>query len=272
MPRPSKPADGRSGYPGQVRDITYPPIILGARAIFKMLGITFQISGTEHIPRTGGAILACNHISYVDFVFAGFAAQPSKRLVRFMAKREAFDHRISGPVMRSLHHISVDRDNGLGSYKKAIEYAKAGEVVGVFPEATISRSMEIKEIKSGAVRMAAAAGVPLIPLIAWGTQLLVTKDHPRDFGRGKTIALTVGAPMHPTRRGQDDDVEQLHDRMTALLDQTIENYPLSPHGQWWAPARHGGTAPTPEEAERIDADEKRVRSEKRAVRDPEPGG
>ena len=51
------------------------------------------MTGTEHVPRSGGALLAFNHVSYVDFVYGGLAAHPSKRLVRFMAKRELFDHR-----------------------------------------------------------------------------------------------------------------------------------------------------------------------------------
>ena len=58
--------------------------------------------------------------------------------------------------------------------------------------------MELKEFKTGAVRIAAEAGVPLVPVILWGTQRMMTKDHPRDFSRGKTIAITVGEPMHPT--------------------------------------------------------------------------
>ena len=64
-----------------------------------------------------------------------------------------------------------------------------------FPEATISRSMELKEFKSGAVRIAAEAGVPLVPVILWGTQRMMTKGHPRDFSRGKTIAISVGEPV-----------------------------------------------------------------------------
>ena len=62
-------------------------------------------------------------------------------------------------------------------------------MVGIFPEATISRSFELKEFKTGAVRLAASAEVPLIPLVLWGTQRMFTKDHPKDFSRGKTIAL-----------------------------------------------------------------------------------
>src|SRR5665648_192730 len=93
-----------------MRDYTYPTIIVTAKTLFRLGGITFQMSGTENIPRSGGAILAANHIGYIDFVFDGFAAQPSKRLMRFMAKKEVFDHKASGPLMRSLHHIPVDRE------------------------------------------------------------------------------------------------------------------------------------------------------------------
>ncbi|MBM9462027.1 1-acyl-sn-glycerol-3-phosphate acyltransferase [Aeromicrobium sp. YIM 150415] len=251
-----------------MRDITYPPIILTAKTLFKLLGMRFQMSGTEHIPREGGAILAANHIGYVDFIFDGLAAQPSKRLVRFMAKKEAFEHAVSGPVMRSLHHIPVDRDSGEASFRDAVEYARSGEIVGIFPEATISRSMEIKDLKTGAVRIAAEAGVPLIPMVTWGTQLLKTKDHDSDlFGRGKTIALHVGEPLQVTGEDPVAETERLRVAMSALLDKAITEYPVSPQGQWWAPARYGGLAPTPEEAERLDAEEKAARAARRAARE-----
>jgi len=97
-----------------MRDISYPPIIWTCKALFKMLGLRFQMAGTEHVPTTGGALLAFNHVSYIDFILGGLAAQPSRRLVRFMAKREVFDHAVAGPVMRSMHHISVDRGDGAG--------------------------------------------------------------------------------------------------------------------------------------------------------------
>jgi 1-acyl-sn-glycerol-3-phosphate acyltransferase len=251
-----------------VRDLTYPPVIAAAKLGFKALGLRFVMRGTEHVPRSGGALLALNHISYVDFVLGGLAAQPSRRLVRFMAKREIFDHRLAGPVMRSLHHISVDRGDGLASYDEAIRYLKAGEVVGIFPEATISRSFELKEFKTGATRMAAAAGVPVVPTVLWGTQRIKTKDHPQDFSRGKTIAISVGEPLHPTGRSPVDDIAELKARMAALLDETIRSYPAEeqPAGSWWLPAAYGGSAPTPEEALQLDADEKRQRARARVAR------
>ena len=245
-----------------MRDLTYPPIILTAKAAFRALGLRFDMQGTEHVPRTGPAMLAFNHVSYLDFIFGGFAAQPAGRLVRFMAKRETFDHRISGPLMRSMHHISVDRAEGTGSLRQALRYLRAGEVVGIFPEATISRSFEIKEIKSGAVRIAAQAKVPLVPVVLWGTQRMMTKDHPRDFSRGKTIAITVGEPLHPRGRDPEPGTLELRSVMERLLAETIARYPADeqPPGSWWLPASHGGSAPTPERAAELDAEEKARRA------------
>ncbi|WP_435741749.1 lysophospholipid acyltransferase family protein [Nocardioides sp. SYSU DS0663] len=251
-----------------MRDISYPPIILTAKAAFRLLGQRFQLTGTEHVPREGGVLLACNHVGYLDFIYGGLAAHPSGRLVRFMAKKEIFDHPVGGPVMRSMHHIEVDRGEGLASYRTAVDYLRQGEAVGIFPEATISRSMEIKELKSGAVRIAAEAGVPLLPVVLWGTQRILTKDHPKDFSRGKTISITVGEPMHPTGEDPVAETAALKKAMTGLLDQTIAGYPADEQapGSWWLPARHGGSAPTPEEADRLDAEEKRARAARRAQR------
>jgi len=244
-----------------MRDLTYPTVIRTARVAFTVFGLEFQMSGTENVPRTGGAVLAMNHLSYLDFIFGGLAAQPSKRLVRFMAKREVFDHRIAGPVMRSMHHISVDRADGVASYREGVDYARRGEIVGVFPEATISRSMELKEFKSGAVRMAAEADVPVVPMVLWGTQLIKTKDHPRDLRRGKTIGLHVGEPIRPGGHDPAAETDRVRAAMADLLDRAIRTYPVRPEGRWWAPLAYGGTAPSPEEAARLDAEERRRRAE-----------
>jgi len=238
-----------------MRDLTYPPVITLARAAFKAMNVSFQITGSANVPTSGGAVLAFNHISYVDFVFGGFAAWPSRRLVRFMAKKELFDHRLSGPLMRSLHHINVDRAAGAVSYRNALQYLKAGEVVGVFPEATISRSFELKEFKSGATRLAASAKVPVVPVILWGTQRMYTKDHPRDFSRGQTVALTVGSPVYPTNRDHAAALNELQTTMAGMLDKTIRAYPEMPQGAWWLPRSYGGSAPTPAEAAALDAAE-----------------
>ena len=251
-----------------MRDLTYPPIILTAKTAFRALGQRFVMTGTENVPRKGGVMLAVNHIGYVDFIYGGLAANPSGRKVRFMAKREIFDNAVGGPVMRSMHHIEVDRGEGLASYEKAVEYLRDGEAVGIFPEATISRAFVLKEFKTGAVRIAAAAGVPLVPVILWGTHRMITKDHPKDFSRGKTIAITVGEALHPTGEDSVAETAELRRVMSAMLDTTIRSYPADeqPPGSWWLPAEYGGSAPTLEEAARLDAEEKRERAKRRAAK------
>jgi 1-acyl-sn-glycerol-3-phosphate acyltransferase len=239
-------------------ELVYPPVIGVAKLMFRALDLRITVEGAQRIPRTGGAVIACNHVSYLDFIFSGFAARPSGRLVRFMAKKSVFGHRVSGPLMRGMHHIPVDRDAGLASYKQALQALKDGEVVGVFPEATISRSFTVKEIKSGAVRMAGSTGVPLIPMALWGTQRLWTKGRPRRLGqRHVPVIIAVGEPMHPGKRDNGDAVAaELRERMQALLDQVQRDYPDQPAGdsdRWWLPAHLGGTAPTPDEAAEMDA-------------------
>ncbi|KZB81666.1 lysophospholipid acyltransferase family protein [Amycolatopsis regifaucium] len=238
-------------------ELVYPPVIMAAKLMFRVLDNRIRVEGTEHIPATGGAVIACNHVSYLDFIFCGLGAQPAKRLVRFMAKKEIFSNRIAGPLMRGMHHISVDRGAGLASYREAVERLKAGEVVGVFPEATISRSFTVKDIKSGAVRMAAEAGVPVVPMALWGTQRLWTKGRPKDLTkRHVPISILVGEPIHPKA---DEDAEvlskDLRVRMSALVDRVQADYPEKPGSddeRWWLPAHLGGTAPTPEEAAKLD--------------------
>ena len=249
-----------------MRDISYPPIIVTAKVLFRALGLRFQLDGTEHVPKSGGVLLAFNHVSYIDFILGGFAAHPSRRLVRFMAKREVFDHSVGGPVMRSMHHISVDRADGGASLEEARRYLEEGEAVGIFPEATISRSFEVKELKSGATRIAAQAGVPLLPVALWGTQRLMTKDHPRDFSRGTTIGIRVGEPMHPTGADPVAETAELHKRLQALVDEAIDAYPddEQPPGSWWLPASRGGSAPTPTRAAEMDAEEKARRAARKS--------
>jgi 1-acyl-sn-glycerol-3-phosphate acyltransferase len=238
-----------------VSEATYTAIIRSAKVAFRLLGQRIDITGAEHIPRTGGALLAVNHIGYVDFVYAGFPADRVGRRVRFMAKRELFDHRITGPIMRACRHIPVDRADGEASFHVAQQFLEAGELVGIFPEATISRAMEVKSLKTGAVRIAAAAGVPLIPVVLWGTQRMMTKDHDKDFGRGKAITIKVGPPVPATGRNAVAETETLRSAMSALLDEAIRSYPQNEPGAWWLPAAYGGTAPTLEEAVRLDREE-----------------
>lgn len=228
-------------------DLVYPPVIALVKGFWKYLGLQFDFHGDENIPRKGGAILAINHTSYLDFALAGTGALPVKRFVRFMAKKELFDHKIAGPLLRGMHHINVDRNNGAPSFVAALKALNAGEIIGIFPEATISTSFEIKQLKSGALRLAADTGAPIIPTIVWGGQRISTKGIKPNFKRGKTpISVSFGPAIYFAK---DVDIEtaalQLREVMISMLHQVQEKYPDSHVGQRWAPARLGGTAPAP---------------------------
>ncbi|MFM2154211.1 MAG: hypothetical protein RL382_112 [Actinomycetota bacterium] len=228
-------------------DLVYPPIISLVKGFWKYLGLGFDFQGHENIPRKGGAILAINHTSYLDFALAGTAALPVKRFVRFMAKKELFDNKIAGPLLRGMHHINVDRNNGAPSYVAALKALNSGEIIGIFPEATISISFEIKQLKTGALRLAADTGAPIIPTIVWGGQRLSTKGLKPNFKRGKTpISVSFGQPIHYAKDVDiDTAAQQLREVMISMLNQVQEKYPDSHVGQRWAPARLGGTAPAP---------------------------
>jgi 1-acyl-sn-glycerol-3-phosphate acyltransferase len=250
-----------------MRDIVYPVVVAAARTWFRLGDITINMTGQEHIPTSGGALLAVNHLSFVDYVMAGYPGAERGRLTRFMAKKEVFDHPVGGPVMRSFHHIAIDRSSGQGGMDEARRYLDAGEVVGIFPEGTISQSFELQPLKTGAVRIAADAGVPLIPIVLWGTQRILTKGKPRDFSRHKTIGIEVGEPMRLTPEDNPNvATKELQSVMEAMLERLISAHPADeqPPGSWWLPASHGGSAPTPEEAAAMYAEERRKRAERKA--------
>ncbi|MFD7630794.1 lysophospholipid acyltransferase family protein [Streptomyces sp. NPDC059851] len=231
-------------------ELVYPPVIGAAHALFRALDIRIDMKGTENIPTKGGAVLVSNHIGYLDFIFAGLTARPQKRLVRFMAKESVFRHKVSGPLMRAMKHIPVDRAQGETAYRHALESLRSGEIIGVFPEATISQSFALKSFKSGAARMAQEAGVPLIPVALWGTQRLWTKGKPRNLKRSHIpVTLRVGEPIEaPADQYAGAITRRLRERVQELLDAAQRAYPVSQkeaEGAWWQPAHLGGSAPTP---------------------------
>lgn len=251
----------------------YGTVIQLARLVWRAQGLKFTVTGVENLPRTGGAVVAINHTSYFDFTFAGLPAykQHLGRKVRFMAKKEVFDSKVTGPIMRSLRHIEVDRASGAASFDEACRALKDGELVGVYPEATISRSFEIKAFKSGAARMAIAADVPIVPHIIWGAQRIWTKGHPKNMWRPKVpISVAVGEPIAPTLPPAELTA-LLHSRMQHLLEQVQDAYGPHPPGEFWVPHRLGGGAPSLAEANQMDADEAIQKAQAKAAREEQAG-
>ncbi len=249
----------------------YTPVIAVAKLWFATTGMHVEILGAEHIPAVGGAVLAINHTSYVDFIFAGLAGVQVGRFPRFMAKQSVFDHRLSGPLMRGMKHIPVDRDAGSASFRTAMKALKAGEVVGIFPEATTSRSLTVKELKSGAVRLAQATSTPLLPVAVWGGQRLFSKGGPRGLARrGAHVLISVGEPL-PTPKGVNGEAIslELRTRLQQMLDELQSRTPEQPapgERPWWHPQHLGGSAPTLEEAAALEQAEREEKAAKRQGR------
>jgi 1-acyl-sn-glycerol-3-phosphate acyltransferase len=250
-----------------VTDWVYRLVVRTALGLFRVLGFRFTIEGVDHVPESGGAVVVSNHVSYFDFMFVGLSTRPKHRLVRFMAKKSIFDNPISGPLMRGMHHIPVDRSAGAAAYTKAVEALQAGELVGVFPESTISRSFQPREFKSGAARMAIEAGVPLLPIVSWGGQRVWTTGRRPQWRRNVPVTLRIGAPIAVTADMAAADLTQLlRETFITMTEQVQRDYPRPEPGaeDWWQPAYLGGSAPTPEVAREIEAAAAQGRLERRA--------
>lgn len=223
-----------------------------AFAVMRIQRWRFDVRGLEHIPPTGGAVIAANHHSYWDFFAVG--RYPYERLgrpLRILAKESLFRVPGFGYLMRRAEHIPVHRGAGATALRSAVDALRRGELVLVLPEQTISPSFELLPLRPGAARMAADAGVPLIPAASWGTHRFHTIGRPPRWRWRLPVTVIFGEPLTP---GPDADpaqvMAQLGTRIQALLEQAQDTYPDgSPAGAWWVPAARGGGAPTREQAE-----------------------
>jgi len=242
----------------------YSTAIAAGRGLFGFWSLRPHVTGVEHVPATGGAVLAMTHFGYLDFALVEWVTWlANRRRIRFMAKQGAFDQPVVGWLLRGMRHIAVDMKAGAAAYAKAATALRDGELVGVFPEAGVSASFTVRELKTGAVRLAAEAGVPIIPVAVWGGQRLLTKRRRiRFFERfGVPVSFAFGAPITVAA---DEDPRQATERLRAalqgLVDRVQREYPVDGTGAWWQPRSLGGTAPTPEQAAEADAARDRARA------------
>lgn len=245
------------------REPFYRTIVAILLAMFRLLRLDIRGVGDERIPAEGGAVLAITHFGYVDFAFTGKVVWTGRRrYVRFLATAASFRHWASGPLMRGMRHVPVDRSAGAGAYAEAVARLRGGALIGVFPEGQVHRAWVVGEIKTGAVRMAAEAGVPLLPVAVWGGHRVMTRGHRlrlRDrFGH--PVRVHVGAPLLCSVEGAVEQTAVLRTRLQELVDTAQKTYPQEPDGDpWWLPRALGGTAPTVEEADALDAADERER-------------
>ncbi|SPM33923.1 1-acyl-sn-glycerol-3-phosphate acyltransferase [Mycobacterium rhizamassiliense] len=224
-------------------ELIVPPVVA-------MQGTKFTFQGLENIPTHGGALLAQNHTSYLDWLPTIFAARERRRRMYFMIKAEMGEVKAMNYVIKHARLIPVDRRHGNDALAVGVQRMREGELIGMHPEATISRSFELREFKTGAARMALEAQVPIVPIIVWGAHRIWPKDHPKKVFRNKVpIVVAAGRPLLP--QGDAEHLNAaLRNAMRAMLYRVQEEYP-HPEGQHWVPQRLGGSAPNQEDSRAI---------------------
>ncbi len=225
-----------------------------AIALVRVARWRIDVQGLEHVPTSGGAVIAFNHHSYNDFVMLAWGpVRALKRPIRFLAKREIWEKRRTRWVVRWVGAVPVDRGSASarsGAFDAAAAALREGDLVGVAPEQTISTTFELLPFRTGAVRMAQLAGVPIVPVVGWGSHRFATKGQPMRLTFGLPVTVRFGEPL-PVDADEDPVVatERLRRRMQAMLHDIQSSYPDGhPEGAAWVPARLGGGAPPPDDA------------------------
>jgi len=213
-----------------VKVLLYPPMHLGVR---------WTIEGADHIPRSGGVILASNHTSYLDPLALAYLGLQRKRRTRFLAKDELFAKSGLGAILRGAHQIPVSRGTAgaAGSLVAAEDALHAGECIAVFPEGTISLDLDPMVGKTGTARLAAATGAPVVPIGMWGLHRVMFKGRKPRWRTGVAEVVRVGAPL--TIAADEDALDATDRIMGAICGAVAEAraaYPQQPttkEGDWW---------------------------------------
>lgn len=188
--------------------------------------------GGEHIPASGGCVLAVNHVSEFDPVpFAHFVYDHG-RLPRFLGKAEVFKVPVIGRILTSAGQIPVYRKSADASkaFSAAVAAVAKGECVVVYPEGTISKDPELWPMrgKTGAARIALTTGRPVVPCVQWGPQEILAPyaRRPHVFPR-KVMQIRAAAPVDLSDlQGQEMTPDLLHeatDRIMAAITALLED-------------------------------------------------
>jgi len=167
--------------------------------------------GAENIPKSGAAIAVCNHISYVDPLLFTHFLYENGRAPRYLGKASLFKLPIIGRVLLGAGQIPVERETSVASQslQHAIAFLKAGHLLGVYPEGTLTRDENYwpMKAKTGIARLAILTQSPVIPCAQWGAQKILPAygKKPKLFPRTKVIVV-AGKPLDFSKwygRGED---------------------------------------------------------------------
>ena len=188
--------------------------------------------GVENIPQSGAIICVSNHISYLDpLVFAHFL-HDNGRAPRFLGKAELFRIPFIGTVLRGAGQVPVEREsaNARQAFEHAIAFLKAGHLLGVYPEGTLTRDPGIWPMKgkTGVARLAIMTKSQVVPCAQWGAQaVLPTYGRKISLFPRKTFHVWAGKPLDFSKwYGKEDDpvavgeaTEFVMNALTKLLEE-----------------------------------------------------
>lgn len=184
--------------------------------------------GGEHIPRTGGVIIAVNHISYIDPLMVAHFLYEHGRLVRFLAKHTLFDVPFIGRVFKGAQQIPVRRGtaDAAAALTAAVDALQRGECVLVYPEGTATRDPQLWPMvaRTGIARLALTSGVPVIPIAQWGAQQVLPypSKRPHLLPRAR-IQMLAGPPVDLSRfEGKEQTTEILREATDEVMHRISE--------------------------------------------------
>lgn len=174
-----------------------------ARAIIKPWMATWfrwHLEGLENIPKQGPALVAVNHISFLDPLAAAYVVDLVGRKPRFLAKAELFDDRRIAWIIKGANQIPVHRGtpDAPMALDQAIEALRQGELIVIFPEGTITNDPDLNPMaaKTGIARLALATGAPVVPTAVWGTANVWPKGFAKRWWPPKQdICVRVGEAL-----------------------------------------------------------------------------
>jgi 1-acyl-sn-glycerol-3-phosphate acyltransferase len=180
-----------SGYFYWVTKVVLTPVLT--------LAFRPRIEGVRHVPRRGPAILACNHVSYLDWLFLPLVVR--WRHISFLAKLEYFTRpglrgRLQRFFFTNTGQVPVDRsgsDASGAALRTASRLLREGRLVGIFPEGSRSRDGRLNRGRTGLARIAAETGVPVIPCATVGAYELCPPG--KTVPRPRKVAVRFGEPM-----------------------------------------------------------------------------
>jgi 1-acyl-sn-glycerol-3-phosphate acyltransferase len=190
----------------------------------------WRFEGLENIPREGPALVAANHVSYFDPLAHGYLIEKAGRRPRFMAKIELFRNPWTGPVLRGARQIPVIRGSGdRGPVDAAARALKAGEVVVVYPESTVTTNADRSPMKgkTGIARLTLTSGVPVIPMAVWGSAPVWQKGGQRSLRYGRPIWVKAGPPLdlseYEDRADNPETLRTITDEVMAEIAVLVED-------------------------------------------------